>query len=771
MAEKPRQQVGGQPEGGKFFELQQFEGLNTRAARQAIGDNEFFWIENMFPVGPANLRAMYGKGMDTYIAPSGKTVVWFFHYVLLGVPYIAIFLSDGTAVQVNLDTNAQTSISATTGKFYNGTFLPDAVQWGSQYLLIISRNSTDPNTTEDGYAVWDGSLLYTAGTVGPIITVTANGENYTSAPTVSFYGGSGTGAAATATVLNSGVIRITVTNPGTGYLRNETVGIAFSGGGSNSTATATSALTGDHVTSITLVSAGSGYTFPPTVALTGGGGSGATATAKLTATTVDHINVVAGGSGYTSAPTVAIAGGDGTGATATATVINGVVASVAITAPGSGFTNQPVVTFTGGGGSGAAGTAVLTGTTVASVVVTAQGSFYITAPTVVFSGGGNQAANATALLMPFGVSGNAIETFTSHVFITNFSVIVFSDPGDFVNFNPSIGGGAFKSQDGFLKTTFTGIKQANGFLYPFADSSVTVISNVSTNGTTGITTFNSQSADPQVGTPWRDSINDFGRGIIFANTSGVYSLLGGAADKISDNLDGLFANAQFNLTGNAVPSSAVATIFGIKVYFILITNAVDPFTGLRKNVLAAFDGKKWFLGSQEANLTFVATQEYQSQLTAWGTDGSTVFRMFNLPSITLVKKGMAKLWGGPSPSYIMRKQALRAYFELVSNSSTAAAVITAYIDSVQDGVGSVQSSVPVIATSGEFIWLQTGLSSAQFIWTDGGNEFIWVSGGTAIFYHNITAFGNLMGYTFSSTSPDFTINAMSMLYKDLAIVS
>jgi hypothetical protein len=71
------------------------------------------------------------------------------------------------------------------------------------------------------------------------VTVTAGGSGYTSAPTVVFTGGGGTGAAATATI------------------------------------------TGDAVTSVTVTDGGYGYTSPPTVSFSGGGGTGAAADAVL----------------------------------------------------------------------------------------------------------------------------------------------------------------------------------------------------------------------------------------------------------------------------------------------------------------------------------------------------------------------------------------------------------------------------------------------------------------------------------------------------------
>ena len=71
------------------------------------------------------------------------------------------------------------------------------------------------------------------------ITVTNQGSNYTTVPTVSFTSSSGSGAAATA-VISSG-----------------------------------------HVTAINITSPGSGYQTPPIISITGGGGSGALATCTI----------------------------------------------------------------------------------------------------------------------------------------------------------------------------------------------------------------------------------------------------------------------------------------------------------------------------------------------------------------------------------------------------------------------------------------------------------------------------------------------------------
>lgn len=70
------------------------------------------------------------------------------------------------------------------------------------------------------------------------IAVSNGGTGYTSAPSVTFTGGGGTGAAGTAVIQGGAVVSITITNQGSGYTTAPTIG--FTGGaGSGAVATAT----------------------------------------------------------------------------------------------------------------------------------------------------------------------------------------------------------------------------------------------------------------------------------------------------------------------------------------------------------------------------------------------------------------------------------------------------------------------------------------------------------------------------------------------------
>jgi hypothetical protein len=263
------------------------------------------------------------------------------------------------------------------------------------------------------------------------INLTSGGSGYTSAPTVTITGGTGSISNPTATaVVGFPITGLTLTSGGTGYTSAPTV--SFSGGGgtgaAGTAAITTSTTTAYPVAAINLISGGSGYLTTPTIALTGGGGSGAagTATMAFTGTTtymVDSVNITGGGTAYTSAPSISFSGGGGAGATATAgittvTVTTYPVDTISITSGGSGYTSTPTITLTGGSGSGAAATANVTFTTattypVASITVTSGGSGYTAVPTVTFTGGGGSGgAAATATIGTMNTGTYAIDTIT-----------------------------------------------------------------------------------------------------------------------------------------------------------------------------------------------------------------------------------------------------------------------------------------------------------------------------------------------------------------------
>lgn len=147
-----------------------------------------------------------------------------------GAIIIVVRVTEGADAAATL-ANVMGGVDAVTGN-YEGlyAFLGAESILGYAPRILLAPGFTDSRNT--------------GGITG--VAVTSGGSGYTSAPTVSFTGGSGTGAAATATVVGGVVTGITVTDPGTGYTSAPTV--AFSGGGgTGAAATASYGTTGNVV--------------------------------------------------------------------------------------------------------------------------------------------------------------------------------------------------------------------------------------------------------------------------------------------------------------------------------------------------------------------------------------------------------------------------------------------------------------------------------------------------------------------------------------------
>jgi hypothetical protein len=134
--------------------VKNFAGVNTQAARTAIKEEEFAWLENVMPVGYANLKCVPYQG--TPVATIVGVIITYWKYVnITNVDYLICFTAGGSAHAVNLASFAVTLIGA------GGTFTgPVATaQWKNERTLIVAGN---------GYWSWDpvGGLVSLTGVTG-----------------------------------------------------------------------------------------------------------------------------------------------------------------------------------------------------------------------------------------------------------------------------------------------------------------------------------------------------------------------------------------------------------------------------------------------------------------------------------------------------------------------------------------------------------------------------------------------------------------------------
>ena len=642
-----------------------WQGIRTDTNRVGVPENYDFWLDGFFPYAPRRLRAMPDLGASIYHTIN-PTIV-FYEFVNLGAQSLDILvMSDGSILQLNMTTFAVTTILPAGTILNPSQVTMDINQWGATYVLIVANQ---PN----GYWIWDGSTTYTAGTIGPIVIITNVGSNYTSQPVIGLVGGSGSGAVFSAVINNGQITSVIVTNPGSGYSSTDTPTLTFSGG--------TSSGTGGSITAgLGSITGGSGGSISVTMIKSGDPGFPYYFSIP---------SLVAGGSGYSSNTKVNVSGGSplsgnalqitphvSAGAIGSITYIHGVyntsiaphasitdtgywaINSTSIIAGGSGygFPVLSVIDVTATVQASPMLTAGVSGGAIASVSIVSGGQFKASVtPTVVITDAAITAVGSVSL-MPFGIQGNAVETYSGQVWIANGASRYTSAPGSVSDFATSDGGLSVKDNDSFLKVGYTRFIQMNGFLWMVADCSINYIGNVTTTGSPPVTNYSKQNADPEVGTIWPNTVIPWGNQLLLANSWGVFLGLGSRMQKVSDELDGIY---QTVLNPLITPSVAKMTLFGRKIVFLLLP-IVDPVSGAQQNKLLIWDGKKWWVSSQSKTLTYIATQEINSVLTAYGTDGNDIYPLFTIPSAGLMKTLQTRLWDAPG-SYLVTKAAGRLF--------------------------------------------------------------------------------------------------------------
>lgn len=351
--------------------------------------------------------------------------------------------------------------------------------------------------------------------------------------------------------------------------------------------------------------------------------------------------------------------------------------------------------------------------------------------------------------MPTGVGGSAVETYQGRIWIANNASIQWGAPGSLSNFTTAAGGGSFSSSDSFLRVRYTQLRQTNGFLYLIGDSSVNYISNVQTTTTVPITTtFTNQNADPEVGSPWGAAIV-FNRNILLANSFGVHVSYGAAITKISDPLDGVYNTIPD--FGSFVPSVAKAVIFAKKV-FVLLLPIVDPYTGQQTNKLLLWDSKRWWASSQSVSLIYIQSQEINSILTAWGTDGVSIYPLFQSASAEFTKVVQTKLWD--RPGLIKMTKAASRLFGMFRYYSDEAPQLRISIDNETTTAEQEFDLGPL-----NFTWFNE--DGAPIAWENTLTEAIdWTSAQEGIVLLDPTAIGQngaLIGLTLATEAADMAL--------------
>ena len=157
---------------------------------------------------------------------------------------------------------------------------------------------------------------------------------------------------------------------------------------------------------------------------------------------------------------------------------------------------------------------------------------------------------------------------------------------------------------------------------------------------------------------------------------------------------------------------------------------------------------------QGVSLSYIATQEINSVQTAYGTDGTNIYPLFQQPSTNFEKVIQSKLFAMPD-SVLTLKVASRLWAIAQFNDS-AGNSLDITIDS-ENGA----SAQTVVVGLGPVTWINSG--NAVATWTNSASEIAtWTGNGpqTGIYVMPplaVTQWGALMGMTIETTAADMSL--------------
>jgi hypothetical protein len=168
--------------------IDQWKGVNQQGKRGSIDDQELWWDENLFPIGPGNLRSCWGHGPAIYTAPAGLQILRIFFGFIgnetgeFNAPPPGrlgwMFLSDGSVQQVDLDTLAVTPVSnaanPTIWEPITPQYWASAVVWRPQFFgNVAGQQGGVLIGSPKGLYAWDGTTLSAPGDPAPDWLTTA----------------------------------------------------------------------------------------------------------------------------------------------------------------------------------------------------------------------------------------------------------------------------------------------------------------------------------------------------------------------------------------------------------------------------------------------------------------------------------------------------------------------------------------------------------------------------------------------------------------------
>jgi hypothetical protein len=373
--------------------------------------------------------------------------------------------------------------------------------------------------------------------------------------------------------------------------------------------------------------------------------------------------------------------------------------------------------------------------------------------------------------MPWGLPDiYAMEVYNSRLFVAGKDIISFSAPTNLTDFSDVDGGGSVAYFGDKLTYTYTDLVATDSVLYCLGDSSTDLISNIQMtgNGTPAspfTTVFNYSHFDPQVGHRYPRLAALWGRYPFIMNVNGIFKIYGGDNIDVSQKIKPLWYTVD---PTNYYPTMAVTTT--MHGYRVLLVNGefTDPW-GVKRSMMLVWndDNKQWCVASQGLNLTHIGNYEDNTSILAFGTDGTSLYQLFWLPSPTLQKRLSTKMLRGQGENaFLTIKNWKRIYCEVTDQTGTG---IPLLVPPVPEFVPHGVSILGTVTTAGGGI--PNGVEDIGFELPVSGGAITGVPayGRHGIIPQAISGQGISAAIDLQSQSPDCTIERLHLAVEDRSL--
>jgi hypothetical protein len=230
--------------------------------------------------------------------------------------------------------------------------------------------------------------------------------------------------------------------------------------------------------------------------------------------------------------------------------------------------------------------------------------------------------------------GTTLAVFAGRVWIGHNRTVQFTAPNTFNDFSISNSAGSFLMTDSNFVGPIYKLLTALDVMWIFGESAINQLSNVTVLVNTTTTVFSNINISSSIGTIFPQSVVSFLRQIEFATKYGVIQQVGVTPQRVSEKIDG-----TYKLLDLSQPVTAGLVVLNNILCYGLMATYLDPdnASAPRKIILlVSFDGK-WFIGSQGDSLQLVASVEYAGTYRMFGCDTNNLYELFVQPGYPVHK--------------------------------------------------------------------------------------------------------------------------------------